>query len=59
MPSSHGEDWQPLLTYRNSLLHGDTDQQTGPAVSNKRVYTRKKKNQEVEDEDVGDSDDNA
>ena len=22
MPSSHGEDWQPLMLYRNSLMHG-------------------------------------
>ena len=24
MPSSHGEDWQPLMLYRNSLMHGKT-----------------------------------
>ena len=22
MPSSQGEDWQPLMLYRNSLMHG-------------------------------------
>ena len=58
MPSSQSEDWQALVIYRNSLLHGDTDQLPGPIITSKRVYTRKKKNQEVEDEDVGDSDEN-
>lgn len=40
MPSSRGEDWQPLLMYRNSLVHGETDQ---PLVTSKRAYFRKKK----------------
>ena len=40
MPSSRGEDWQPLLLYRNSLLHGETDQLP---VTSKRAYTRRKK----------------
>lgn len=40
MPSSRGEDWQPLLLYRNSLLHGETDQ---VPVTSKRAYTRRKK----------------
>ena len=40
MPSSKGEDWQPLLLYRNSLLHGETDQ---PLPTARRAYTRKKK----------------
>jgi len=51
MPSSRGEDWQPLLLYRNSLVHGETDQ---PLVTSKRAYFRKKK--ETED-DVEDADD--
>lgn len=42
MPSSKSEDWQPLLLYRNSLLHGDTDQ---VPVTSKRAYTRRKKEQ--------------
>lgn len=42
MPSSRGEDWQPLLLYRNSLLHGETDQ---VPVTSKRAYTRRKKDQ--------------
>lgn len=40
MPSSRGEDWQPLLLYRNSLVHGETDQ---PPITSKRAYSRKKK----------------
>lgn len=40
MPSSRGEDWQPLLLYRNSLLHGETDQ---VPVTIKRAYTRRKR----------------
>lgn len=53
MPSSHGEDWQPLVNYRNSLLHGETDQAAvGPMPVNKKVYTRKggKKNPGADDE---------
>lgn len=49
MPSSRGEDWQPLLLYRNSLVHGETDQ---PPVTSKRAYYRKKK--ETADDDLGD-----
>lgn len=40
MPSSRSEEWQPLLFYRNSLLHGETDQLP---VTSKRAYTRRKK----------------
>jgi cohesin complex subunit SA-1/2 len=39
MPSSCGEDWQPLLLYLNSLVHGETDQ---PPVTSKRAYSCKK-----------------
>ncbi|XP_039276310.1 LOW QUALITY PROTEIN: cohesin subunit SA-1-like [Nilaparvata lugens] len=49
MPSSRGEDWQPVFTYRNSLVHGETDQ---PLVTSKRAYTRKKK--EIFDDEMGD-----
>lgn len=45
MPSSRGEDWQPLLLYRNSLVHGETD--VLPTTS-KRAYGRKRK--EIEDD---------
>ncbi|XP_060516669.1 cohesin subunit SA-1 [Cylas formicarius] len=48
MPSSRGEDWQPLLLYRNSLLHGETD--VLPMTS-KRAYGRKRKDPESEHED--------
>ncbi|XP_021930431.1 cohesin subunit SA-2 isoform X2 [Zootermopsis nevadensis] len=47
MPSSRGEDWQPLLMYRNSLVHGETDQ---PPVTSKRAYSRKKKEYAEEEE---------
>lgn len=40
IPSSRGEDWHPLLYYRNSLVHGETE--TAPQTT-KRVYTRKRK----------------
>lgn len=43
MPSSRGEDWQPLLMYRNSLVHGESDQ---PPQTSKRAYTRKRKHGE-------------
>lgn len=47
MPSSRGEDWQPLLLYRNSLLHGESD--SLPTTS-KRAYGRKRKDPESEPE---------
>ncbi|XP_042863250.1 cohesin subunit SA-2-like isoform X2 [Penaeus japonicus] len=54
MPSSRGEDWQPLLMYRNSLVHGEGDQ---PPQTSKRAYTRKRKH--VDDDDDDDEDDDA
>ncbi|XP_014259117.1 cohesin subunit SA-2 isoform X2 [Cimex lectularius] len=54
MPSSRGEDWQPLVLYRSSLVHGETDQ---PPVTSKRAYTRRKK--EIVDDDVGGDDDDG
>lgn len=53
MPSSRGEDWQPLSAYRNSLLHGETEQ---IPVASKRAYTRRRKDNFNEDEDDDDSD---
>lgn len=55
MASSRGEDVQPLLLYRNSLLHGETDQI--PAVPSKRAYTRKRKDNYNEDDDDNDDSD--
>jgi cohesin complex subunit SA-1/2 len=43
MPSTHSEDWQPLMNYRNSLLHGESDQVGQPVPVSKKVYTRKGK----------------
>lgn len=40
MPSSRAEEWQPLVLYRNSLLHGETDQ---APVATRRAYTRKRR----------------
>ena len=54
MPSSRGEDWQPLLSYRNSLVHGETD--ILPTTS-KRAYGRKRKDPEEDlerDDDASD-----
>lgn len=47
MPSSHGEDWQPLMMYRNSLMHGEGEL---PTMTSKRPYTRKRRAGEDEDE---------
>jgi cohesin complex subunit SA-1/2 len=47
MPSSRGEDWQPLLLYRNSLLHGESD---ALPVTSKRAYGRKRKDPESDHE---------
>lgn len=52
MPSSRGEDWQPLLLYRNSLVHGETDQ---PPITSKRAYSRKRK-EAIDDESFDDAD---
>lgn len=48
VPSSQGAQWQPLYTYRNSLMHGESDKDNQPQFS-KRAYTRKR---QVQDEDV-------
>ncbi|XP_015171722.1 PREDICTED: cohesin subunit SA-2 isoform X1 [Polistes dominula] len=56
MPSSRGEDWQPLLLYRNSLLHGETDQ---VPVTSKRAYTRRKKDHLAEEEDADEADEGS
>lgn len=51
MPSTHSEDWQPLINYRNSLLHGESDQAAAAVPVNKKVYVRKgKKNQGVDED---------
>uniref|UniRef100_A0A2M4CYG0 Putative sister chromatid cohesion complex cohesin subunit stag/irr1/scc3 n=1 Tax=Anopheles darlingi TaxID=43151 RepID=A0A2M4CYG0_ANODA len=54
IPSSRSEDWQPLVIYRNSLLHGETDQLP---VTSKRAYTRRKKDADQDDDDEHDDDD--
>jgi cohesin complex subunit SA-1/2 len=52
MPSAHSEDWQPLINYRNSLLHGESDQ-VNPIPVAKKVYARKiKKNQDDDDDNI-------
>lgn len=45
---SHGEDFQPLHMYRNSLVHGEGEI---PAVMSKRPYTRKRKADDDDDSD--------
>ena len=50
---SQAEDWQPLLIYRNSLVHGEGEV---PIVTSKRPYTRKRKYGEDDDEDDDDDD---
>ncbi|XP_040580520.1 cohesin subunit SA-1 [Lepeophtheirus salmonis] len=47
MPSSAREDWQPLLVYRNSLLHGEGEM---PIIPSKKPYSRKKRGYEDDDE---------
>ena len=50
---SHGEDWQPLTLYRNSLVHGEGEI---PVVTSKRPYTRKRKANDDDDDDDDDED---
>ncbi|XP_030376965.1 cohesin subunit SA-1 [Scaptodrosophila lebanonensis] len=51
MPSSRAEEWQPLVLYRNSLLHGETDQ---APVATRRAYTRKRREHDDEEEEEED-----
>ena len=51
---SVGEDWQPLLMYRNSLVHGEGEM---PAITSKRPYTRKRRLGEDDEEDEDEMDD--
>ena len=51
-PFSQAEDWQPLLIYRNSLVHGEGEV---PIMTSKRPYTRKRNR----DDDGSDDDDDA
>lgn len=55
MPSSRGEEWQPLVTYRNSLLHGDSDQ---PPIPAKKAYARRRRDHDDEDDEEYDDDHN-
>lgn len=48
IPSSRVEDWQPLLNYRNSLMHGETDQ---VPVTSKRAYTKRRREQDTNEDD--------
>ncbi|XP_037933761.1 cohesin subunit SA-1-like [Teleopsis dalmanni] len=48
MPSSRAEEWQPLVMYRNALLHGETDQ--APATT-KRAYTKKRRDHDDDDDE--------
>jgi len=50
-PSSQAEDWQPLLVYRNSLVHGEGEV---PVVPSKRPYARKRKAYGSDDDDDDD-----
>merc|ERR1719495_735814 len=56
MPSSHGEDWQPLVLYRNSLVHGEGEL---PTVTSKRPYGRKRRGAAAAGDDDADDDDDA
>ena len=50
---SAAEEWQPLLTYRNSLVHGEGEV---PIVTSKRPYTRKRKYGGSDDDEDDDDD---
>uniref|UniRef100_T1GVX2 Uncharacterized protein n=1 Tax=Megaselia scalaris TaxID=36166 RepID=T1GVX2_MEGSC len=45
---------QPLMNYRNSLLHGDSEQQSAPAPVRKVYQNRRRRN---DDDDSDDDDD--
>ena len=50
---SQAEEWQPLLVYRNSLVHGEGEV---PVVPSKRPYARKRKYGSDDDDDDDDAD---
>jgi len=56
MPSSQGEDWQPLVLYRNTLVHGEGEM---PTVTSKRPYGRGRGRRRGggDDDDADDDDD--
>lgn len=56
IPSSKAEEWQPLVLYRNSLLHGETDQP--PPQATKKAYHRKRRDHDDDDDDDYDDDQN-
>lgn len=49
-----GEEWQPLLLYRNSLVHADAPDTAQPLT--RRAYTRRRLQDEEEENDNADSD---
>ncbi|CAG0884426.1 unnamed protein product [Cyprideis torosa] len=53
MPSSNSEDWQPVITYRHSLMQGDTDGITAPTG---RAYGRRGRRDEEGTEDGSEAD---
>lgn len=47
MPGTRSEDWQPLILYRNSLVHGETEQ--APVRAPGRQYRGRKRVREDDD----------
>lgn len=47
MPGTRSEDWQPLIIYRNSLVHGEAEQP--PPRAPGRQYRGKKRQREEDD----------
>lgn len=58
LSSSRSEDWQPLVVYRNSLLHGESDH-PAPIPTRKPAYTRKRARDYNEDDDEDNDDSDA
>ncbi|GBN56119.1 Cohesin subunit SA-1 [Araneus ventricosus] len=57
MPGTRSEDWQPLILYRNSLVHGETEQP--PPRAPGRQYRGRKRQRDDDDprmEDEGNMD---
>lgn len=47
MPGTRSEDWQPLILYRNSLVHGEAEQ--APVRAPGRQYRGRKRPREEDD----------
>ncbi|EFX88480.1 putative stromalin antigen protein, SA-D [Daphnia pulex] len=54
--SSRGREWEPLMLYRNPLVHGETDL---PPQTSRRAYGRRRRDTGGDDGEIADDNDDA